>query len=111
MHLLARQAAEVGDVKNVFDKELRNEDEEEVQQLLLLKKETTLPIVDSAQVRESLAMYQNMLEETIKSGTHYAKLDINGGAAYDNRDIFYEGSLRSAMSISDIILMRLTRGA
>ncbi len=56
MHLLARQAAEVGDVKNVFDKKLRNEDEEDVRQLLLLKKDATLPIVDSAQVRESLAI-------------------------------------------------------
>ena len=95
MHLLARQAAEVGDVNDVFDKKLANEDEEEVRQILLLSKDATLPIVDSTQVRESLNMYQNMLEETIQSGMHYAELDINGGAAYNNRDILYEGSLRS----------------
>jgi len=42
-------------------------------------------------------MYQNMLEETMQSGMQYAELDINGGAAYNNRDILYEGSLRSVI--------------
>eukprot|EP00986_Skeletonema_menzelii_P004658 scaffold1620_cov124-Skeletonema_menzelii.AAC.6 len=96
-HLLARQAAEVGDVNDVFEKELTNEDEEEVRQLLLLTKDATPPVVDSTLVRESLNMYQNMLEETMQSGMQYAELDINGGAAYNNRDILYEGSLRSVI--------------
>jgi len=99
MHLLAQQAVEVGygDLSDIFRKELKNEGEEEVRQLLLLNKDATLPIVDSAQVQESLNIYQNMLEETLQYGMHYAELDINGGAANDNRDILYEGSLRSVI--------------
>ncbi|KAK1735589.1 hypothetical protein QTG54_013752 [Skeletonema marinoi] len=100
MHLLAQQAAaEVGygDLSDIFRKELKNEGEEEVRQLLLLNKDATLPIVDSAQVQESLNIYQSMLEETLQYGMHYVELDINGGAANDNRDILYEGSLRSVI--------------
>eukprot|EP00985_Skeletonema_marinoi_P033246 scaffold40819_cov307-Skeletonema_marinoi.AAC.1 len=50
MHLLAQQAAEVGygDLSNIFRKELKNEGEEEVRQLLLLNKDATLPTVDRA---------------------------------------------------------------
>jgi len=96
-HLLVRQAAEVGYVSDIFGKELTNEDEEEVRQLLLLYKDATPSIVDNSQVQESLKMYQNMLEETLQSGLHYSELDINGGAVYDNRDMLYEGSLRSTI--------------
>lgn len=98
-HLLVRQAAGVGDVSEIFGKELTNEDEEEVRQLLLLNKDATPSnVVDNTQVQESLNMYQNMLEETLQQpGIHYSELDLNGGAAYDNPNILYEGSLRSVI--------------
>jgi tetratricopeptide (TPR) repeat protein len=102
-HLLVRKAAETGDLGDIFGKELTNADEEEVRQLLLLNKDAIQPIVDSAQVQESLNMYQNMLEETLRkqqenpAGIHYSELDIDGGAAYDAHDNLYEGSLRSVI--------------
>jgi len=104
-HLLVRKAAQTDDQSDIFGKELTNEDEEEVRQLLLFNKdETTQPIVDSAQVQESLLMYQTMLEDTLRAQQeypagmpHYSKLDIDGGAAYDVHDNLYEGSLRSVI--------------
>ncbi len=97
-HLLVRQAAGVGDVSNIFGKELTNEDEEEVRQLLLLNKDTTPSVFDNAQAQEYLNMYQNMLEETLhQPGIHYSELDLNGRVAYDNSNILYEGSLRSVI--------------
>lgn len=67
-HLLVRKAAQTDDQSDIFGKELTNEDEEEVRQLLLFNKdETTQPIVDSAQVQESLLMYQTMLEDTLRA--------------------------------------------
>ena len=93
-HLLARQAAEVGDFRDVFGKELTNEDEERVRQILL-KKDSIQPPVDNEQLKESLHLYQSMLEEV--SQLHYLELDINGGSADEVRDTLYEGSLRSVI--------------
>jgi tetratricopeptide (TPR) repeat protein len=97
-HLLVSQAAETGALGSIFGKELINEDEEEVR-----NKDATQPFTDSLQVQESLKVYQNMLDETLRkqqenpTGMHYSELDIDGGAAYEVHDNLYEGSLRSVI--------------